>query len=137
MSFPSVSDPGEPVGAHRFGLHGAERHLVGLVQVVSAVHLVLKARLFPDRVVRAVLRRDHPGDRDGAVREDKRLEYGPAGVGWDGGGGLQGEKQEVEKHRLRNSHQPKEKMESRRKDVGQNQPRSEENCSSSTRHYVF
>lgn len=63
--------------AHWFGLHGAEGHLVGLVQLVSAVHPVLKARLLPDGVVRAELRRDHPQHRGARFREDERLEYRP------------------------------------------------------------
>lgn len=48
-------------GAHRVGLHGAECLLVGLVQVMSAVHLAPKAGLLPGGVARAKLRGDHPG----------------------------------------------------------------------------
>lgn len=70
--------------AHRVGLHGVERHLMSLVQVMSAVHLALKARLLPDRVIWAELRGDHPQHWSGTVREDKRLEYRPTRVqvGW-------------------------------------------------------
>lgn len=53
---------------------------MGLVQVMSAVHLALKARLLPDRVVRAELWGDHPHHRGERVREDKRLEYRPSRV---------------------------------------------------------
>lgn len=73
-------DLDRPIGAHRLGLHGVECHLVGFVQVMSAVHLALKARLLPDGVVWAELRGDHPQHRGGTAREDKRLEYGPARV---------------------------------------------------------
>lgn len=57
---------------------------MGLVQVVSAVHLALKARLLPDGVVRAELRGDHSRHWGGKVREDKWLEYRPTRVrvGW-------------------------------------------------------
>lgn len=64
--------------AHRFGLHGAEGHLVGLVQLMSAVHLALKARLLPDGVIWAKLWRDHPQHRGTRFREDERLEYRPS-----------------------------------------------------------
>lgn len=53
---------------------------MSLVQVVSAVHFVLKARLLLDGVFRAELRGDHPQHWSGTVREDKRLEYRPVGV---------------------------------------------------------
>ncbi len=72
--------PRSSVSAHRVGLHGVEHHLVGFVQVMSAVHLALKARLFLDRVVRAELWRDHPQHWGETVREDKRLEYRPTRV---------------------------------------------------------
>ncbi len=57
---------------------------MGLVQVVSAVNLALKARLLPDRVIWAKLWGDHPQHWGGTVREDKRLEYRPTRVrvGW-------------------------------------------------------
>lgn len=72
------------LGAHRVVLHVAECHLVGLVQVVSAVHLALKAGLLPDRVLWTKLWGDHPQHWGGTVREDKRLENRPARVqaGW-------------------------------------------------------
>lgn len=47
---------------------------------MSAVHLALKARLLPDRVVRAELWGDHPRHRGGRIRKDKRLEYRPTRV---------------------------------------------------------
>lgn len=53
---------------------------MGLVQVMSAVNLALKARLLPDGVIRAELRGDHPHHWGGTVREDKRLEYRPTRV---------------------------------------------------------
>lgn len=72
--------------AHRLALHVAQRHLVGLVQVVSAVHPALETRLLPDGVVGAKLWGDHPQHSGGTIREDKRLEYGPAkGAGSTGG----------------------------------------------------
>lgn len=49
---------------------------------MSAVHLALKARLLPDRVVGAELWGDHPQHRGGTIREDKRLEYRPTRVKW-------------------------------------------------------
>lgn len=64
--------------AHRFGLHDAEGHLVGLVQLMSAVHLALKARLLPDGVIWAKLWRDHPQHWGTRFREDERLEYRPS-----------------------------------------------------------
>lgn len=76
----TIIDLDRPISAHRLGLHGVECHLVGFVQVMSAVHLALKARLLPDGVVGAELRGDHPQHRGGTVREDKRLEYGPTRV---------------------------------------------------------
>lgn len=63
--------------AHRVGLYDAEGHLVGLVQLMSAVHLALKAWLLPDRVLWAKLWGDHPQHWGASVREDKRLEYRP------------------------------------------------------------
>lgn len=72
--------------AHRLALHVAQRHLVGLVQVVSAVHAAPETRLLPDGVVRAELWGDHPQHSGGTIREDKRLENGPAkGAGSTGG----------------------------------------------------
>lgn len=79
----SVQDyhwPRSSISAHRVGLHGVECHLMGLVEVVSAVHLALKARLLPRRVVWAKLWGDHPRHWGGTVREDKRLEYRPSRV---------------------------------------------------------
>lgn len=76
----TIVDLDRPISAHRLGLHGVECHLVGFVQVMSAVHLALKARLLPDGVVGAELRGDHPQHRGGTVREDKRLEYRPTRV---------------------------------------------------------
>lgn len=64
--------------AHWFGLYDAEGHLVGLVQLMSAVHPVLKARLLPDGVVCAKLWRDHPQHWGAWFREDERLEYRPS-----------------------------------------------------------
>lgn len=78
---------------------------MGLVEVMSAVHLALKARLLPRRVVRAKLWGDHPQHWGGTIREDKRLEYRPSRVI-----GLDRER----KRRLRNSHQPKEDTEGRK-----------------------
>lgn len=69
---------------HRLGFHVVEGRLVGSVQVMSAVHLALKARLLPDRVVWAELWGDHCRHWGVRIREDKRLEYRPsrAQVGW-------------------------------------------------------
>lgn len=53
---------------------------MGLVEVMSAVHLALKARLLLHRVIRAKLWGDHPRHWGGTVREDKRLEYRPSRV---------------------------------------------------------
>lgn len=115
----SVQDyhwPRLSISAHRVGLHGDKRLLVGLVQVMSAVHLALKARLLPDGVFWAKLWRDHPRYWGGTVREDKRLEYRPTrvqdGVGW------QGEEQERKKCRLRKSHQPKVETECKKSSGG-------------------
>lgn len=48
------------VPSHLFCLSVAARHLVSPVQVMSSVHLALEARLFVDRVLRAVLWGDDP-----------------------------------------------------------------------------
>lgn len=73
-----------PPPTHRLGLHGVKGRLVGSVQVVTAVHLALKARLLPDRVVLAELWGDHGRHWGVRIREDKRLEYRPGRtqVGW-------------------------------------------------------
>lgn len=70
---------------------------MGLVEVVSAVHLALKARLLPRRVVRAKLWGDHPQHWGGTVREDKRLEYRPSRVV-----GLDRERKRKEKEETQN-----------------------------------
>lgn len=69
---------------HRLGLHGVKGRLVGSVQVMTAVHLALKARLLPDWVVQAELWGDHGRHWGVRIREDKRLEYRPGRtqVGW-------------------------------------------------------
>lgn len=79
---------------------------MGLVQVMSAVHLALKARLLPDRVVWAKLWGDHPQHSSGTLREDKRLEYRPTRVqvGWDGRGLTGGETGERETLRISYQH---------------------------------
>lgn len=61
---------------------------MGLVEIVSAIHPALKARLLPDGVAWSELRRDHPQDRGQTVREYKRLEYRPEEV-WGVGEGTQ------------------------------------------------
>lgn len=64
---------------YRLGLHGVEGRLVGSVQVMSAVHLALEARLLPDRVVWAEPWGDHRRHWGVRLREDKRLENRPGG----------------------------------------------------------
>ena len=63
---------------HRFSLHDSEGHLVGLVQLMSTVHLALKARLLPDGIIRTKPGRDHPQHRGTRFREDERLIYRPS-----------------------------------------------------------
>lgn len=50
---------------------------MGPVQLMSAVHLALKARLLPDGVIWAKLWRDHAQHWGARFREDERLEYRP------------------------------------------------------------
>lgn len=64
--------------AHRFALHDAEGHLVGPVQLMSAVHLALEAWLLPDGVIWPKLWRDHPEHWGKRFREDEGLENRPS-----------------------------------------------------------